>query len=80
MARVPGIPRLLNLERLLETKSHFLLVSRQAGESFLIAQLPECWRLGPPGLSIWSLATPTAIGRRSDHPIHELAKNPWDGL
>ena len=32
------IPRLLNLERLLEKKSHFLLGPRQTGKSFLIAQ------------------------------------------
>lgn len=34
----PVIPRLLNLERLLEKKSHFLLGPRQTGKSFLIAQ------------------------------------------
>jgi len=38
MSPLPVIPRLLNLERLLEKKSHFLLGPRQTGKSFLIAQ------------------------------------------
>jgi predicted AAA+ superfamily ATPase len=38
MSPTPVIPRLLNLERLLEKKSHFLLGPRQTGKSFLIAQ------------------------------------------
>jgi predicted AAA+ superfamily ATPase len=37
MSPTPVIPRTLNLERLLEKKSHFLLGPRQTGKSFLIA-------------------------------------------
>jgi len=38
MSPAPIIPRLLNLQNLLEKKSHFLLGPRQTGKSFLIAQ------------------------------------------
>lgn len=38
MGFTPTIPRVLNLEDLLDKKSHFLLGPRQTGKSFLIAQ------------------------------------------
>lgn len=38
MSSTPAITRLLNVEKLLEKKSHFLLGPRQTGKSFLIAQ------------------------------------------
>lgn len=38
MIRLPTIPRVLNLEHLVEKKSHFLLGPRQTGKSFLITQ------------------------------------------